>query len=438
MTTAPGAAPLTPRDPHLPPAGASSRFTRRDNGWGYSAGTYNFSYTTGTSTAPDQYGGSVPGWASPQAQRARRRNEVVGVLLMVVSGLALLGFVVYMVRSVKDASQLVLPAALALVPLVIVLLTVLWIDRWEPEPPAMLVTAFMWGAGTSVVIAVLLNDWLSGTVAEALGDPEVGETAGAVIAAPLFEEGAKGLGVLVIFFIWRRTFNGPVDGIVYACVIAGAFAFSENIVYFFRAYQLDQTHPSAGGSQLLETFLARGIMTPFTHLTFTSCTGFAVGLASTMRSRFSWVWMTLVGYALAVCGHAFWNGVIASLSTPVLLAVEIPVFLMWIGGIVLLRQMERRAMASRLADYSRASWLTGAEITMLTTGTGRRQARRWARNRGPAAGRAMKRFQKAAVDLAQLRQRAMNGHAESDYADAEHRLLEELARSRRAFLDART
>ena len=52
MTTAPGAAPLTPRDPHLPPAGASSRFTRRDNGWGYSAGTYNFSYTTGTSTAP--------------------------------------------------------------------------------------------------------------------------------------------------------------------------------------------------------------------------------------------------------------------------------------------------------------------------------------------------------------------------------------------------
>ena len=94
MTTAPGAAPLTPRDPHLPPTGTSSRFTRRDNGWGYSAGTYNFSYTTGTSTAPDQYGGSVPGWASPQAQRARRRNEVVGVLLMVVSGLALLGFVV--------------------------------------------------------------------------------------------------------------------------------------------------------------------------------------------------------------------------------------------------------------------------------------------------------------------------------------------------------
>ena len=42
------------------------------------------------------------------------------------------------------------------------------------------------------------------------------------------------------------------------------------------------------------------------------------------------------------------------------------------------------------------------------------------------------------MDLAQLRQRAMNGHAESDYADAEHRLLEELARSRRAFLDART
>ena len=116
MTTAPGAAPLTPRDPHLPPAGASSRFTRRDNGWGYSAGTYNFSYTTGTSTALDQYGGSVPGWASPQAQRARRRNEVVGVLLMVVSGLALLGFVVYMVRSVKDASQLVLPAALARLP----------------------------------------------------------------------------------------------------------------------------------------------------------------------------------------------------------------------------------------------------------------------------------------------------------------------------------
>ena len=40
--------------------------------------------------------------------------------------------------------------------------------------------------------------------------------------------------MLIIFLIWRRTFNGPVDGVVYACVVAAGFAFAENILYFVK------------------------------------------------------------------------------------------------------------------------------------------------------------------------------------------------------------
>ena len=33
-----------------------------------------------------------------------------------------------------------------------VVLAYLWLDRWEPEPPRLLVLAFIWGASVAVVV----------------------------------------------------------------------------------------------------------------------------------------------------------------------------------------------------------------------------------------------------------------------------------------------
>ena len=69
--------------------------------------------------------------------------------------------------------------------------------------------------------------------AEPGGGPD--EAMQAVVQAPLVEETAKGIGVLLIFAFSRSHFDGPVDGLVYAATAAAGFAFTENILYFGAA-----------------------------------------------------------------------------------------------------------------------------------------------------------------------------------------------------------
>ena len=39
----------------------------------------------------------------------------------------------------------------------LVLLCYLWLDRWEPEPPRLLILAFLWGASVAVLLSVVLE-----------------------------------------------------------------------------------------------------------------------------------------------------------------------------------------------------------------------------------------------------------------------------------------
>ena len=38
-----------------------------------------------------------------------------------------------------------------------VVLAYLWLDRWEPEPPRLLVFAFLWGASVAVILSLVLE-----------------------------------------------------------------------------------------------------------------------------------------------------------------------------------------------------------------------------------------------------------------------------------------
>lgn len=299
-----------------------------------------------------------------------------------------------------------------------------WIDRWEPEPLPTLIVAFLWGAGVSTAISMLVNTTVLYAAAESTLSLEGAFQISAVVSAPLIEETTKGLGVLIIFLIWRRTFNGAVDGLVYASVVAAGFAFAENIGYFIRYWD-----------SITGIFIVRGLFSPFAHVTFTACTGLAIGMSARRRSPAAWVWMTPIGLVCAITLHAIWNGVIAS-GNPVVMfvLVSVPVFIVSMGIVAWLRWAERMTMRSRLDDYARAGWFAPAEVQMLTTGKGRRLGRRWAVSRGPQAVHAMAVFQKTAAELAQLRQQAVDGHAQADFSAKESELLDRITLARRTFL----
>ena len=349
-------------------------------------------------TAPD----AGPVWSEP-VRRTRTSTVVLASVGIAFGGLALILVLVYL-STFLGAGALAVCLVLALIPLALVILAVRWIDKWEPEPRPALWFGFLWGAGVSVVSALVfdlgvqLAVMVSGTV------PTDREFLSAVVQAPVVEEVAKGFGLLVLFWVIRSQFNGPVDGVVYAAVIAAGFAFSENIQYFGVAMM------DGGVAGLGVTFLVRGVFSPFAHVLFTACTGFAIGLAARRPGGSRYLGIVFVGLIGAIVLHAIWNGAFFVFTTNnsvlgYFFLVQVPMFVGAIVVMVLLRRHEEKVTLHRLGDYAAVGWFSPAEVEMLGTPRGRRQARVWANGQTPARKQAMNRFILDATRLASVRQR---------------------------------
>lgn len=325
---------------------------------------------------------------------------------IVIAAFAVLLVLVYLSTFLGPAALLVC-LLLALVPLTLVILAVRWIDRWEPEPRPALWFAFLWGAGVSIVMALVFDLGVQIVVAASGTARPAGGFLAAVVQAPLVEEGAKGFGLLLLFWVIRDRFNGPVDGVVFAAMIGAGFAFSENIQYFGVA-MID-----GGVAGLGLTFLLRGVISPFAHVLFTACTGVAIGRAARRASGSRYVGTVLVGLVAAVSLHAVWNGAFFFFTEDTALVgyyvlVQVPLFIGAVLAVVMLRRREENLTLHRLGDYAAVGWFTPAEVTMLATPRGRRQARAWGSGQPQARRLAMNRFITDATRLAAVRQRLLS------------------------------
>jgi len=347
-------------------------------------------------------------------------------ILLIALGLVGAVFLVAYVAGQMGAGATVVSGVVAMVPLAGVIAAIMWVDRWEPEPRWLLVAALAWGAGVSTAGAMVLNTAYASLVYAQSGDPLRADILSSVVSAPVVEEVLKGVGVLAIFLLRRKYFDGPVDGIVYAAVVAAGFAFTENILYFAR---------TESAAELGMTFIMRGVMSPFAHVVFTSLTGIALGYASRATNRLAWLWMFPLGLAGAALLHAVWNAS-ASLGAVYLIlyfVFQVPLFVAGIVLVVWLRNDEKATIYHRLSEYAQAGWFAPHEIQMLTSLKGRRVARRWAASRGEGPKRAMKDFQKAATTLAYTRQRALSGRYDMGVRRDEHQLLNTVTQARAGF-----
>ncbi|MRH29281.1 PrsW family intramembrane metalloprotease [Microbacterium sp. SYP-A9085] len=342
----------------------------------------------------------------PLATKGRRAVPWLFALLAV----ALVALVAYFLQALGPGASIA-GMVIALLPLGAVLLAVRFIDRWEPEPRSLIVLALAWGAIAAVGIALGVDLVLRELFGAA--DSPAAEALHAVVQAPVVEEFAKGLGVLVIFLTARRAFDGPVDGIVYGALIAAGFAFTENIQYF--AVSMIE----GGAQQLTTTFILRGILSPFAHVMFASITGFAVGLAARRGAAARDVVATwMLGMAGAALLHALWNGSALFLDFfGLYVTLQVPLFVLFILGILLLRREERRLTRKRLGEYAAAGWFTVAEVDMLATPRGRRAALAWARTLRGDRTAVMKDFIADAAALAAVRQRMATGRDPGAAAD---------------------
>lgn len=220
-----------------------------------------------------------------------------GVILLLLGIFGLLLAIGGLSLTFSD-QQLAGAVALASLPVPVYVGLALCIDRYEPEPPALLLGAFLWGASISALFSLLINEQNHSYFYQILGDHQIASDLSAIFSAPPVEELFKALGLLLLYWWRSKDFDGIVDGIIYATMIALGFAMAENVHYYGMAIE---------NQEVSRFFLLRGVFMAFTHPLFTSMTGAGLGWA-VENPRRGWRWLApLLGLVAAVALHFAWN-----------------------------------------------------------------------------------------------------------------------------------
>ena len=372
----------------------------------------------------------------PTGHWSRVRRVLLAGFLAVVMSLCGLLLLASFTSSTGTVGFLI-GLCLAALPLPVVIGAFRWLDRYEPEPRGLLLFAFFWGATVAALASAVLNTASAVAIARTGGGTD-GLATTAVLVAPWVEEAAKGAAVLLVLLFRRSELDGVVDGIVLAGLAGVGFAFTENILYFGRAFLAGGEELGVGGGIFAVgfTFLLRGVLSPFAHPLFTAMTGIGLGLAARGVGPGA-RWLAPVGgYLAAVLLHATWNWASLSGLSGFLtgyVVVMVPAFAATIAVATWSRRREGATLVRHLPAYVAAGWLAPEDVPMLASLPRRRQAVRWVQGRyGDAGSRALRHFQHTATELAFLRDRLDRGHAVPDFPRRERELLDAMARSRTA------
>ena len=197
-----------------------------------------------------------------------------------------------------DVLELLIALVVSSVLLGVIAWSVWWLDRYDREPLHLMAAAFGWGAVAAPLLCLAIGPALSSTV-PGLMTP----TTTMVLAAPMIEELAKALGVLLIS--WRSgEFDNPTDGIVYGAAAGLGFAATENAAYCLAG--------SIGSGGLVSLVLQRVIASAGVHALASSAFGGFVGAAALSRTGVRRVAWTGVGLMVAIVMHVGWNLMLVS------------------------------------------------------------------------------------------------------------------------------
>jgi RsiW-degrading membrane proteinase PrsW (M82 family) len=374
----------------------------------------------------------------PSRKRIEQRRWTVLLPVFGLIALALCGLVLLGLGTTKIGPlPILVGAAAALLPVGPLIGAYLWIDRWEPEPAKILLVAFAWGACGATISSLVFNQTAQ-VIGELISEGN-GTNFAAVVGAPVVEEAAKGAFLVVLYLRRRAEFDGVVDGIVYAGIVATGFAFTENIYYFARVF----SEGGLGGlsSGVVALFILRGVLAPFAHPLFTSMTGIGIGIAVMTSRKTLRVVMPVLGYLGAVGLHSLWNfsTTVGTGSTFINLyfLIMVPIFVGMVLLVVWQRRREQRVVASQLPEMATNRWIAMSEVPLLASLPGRRNWRRAVRRKaGEDAARAVTGYQQAATELAFLRYRMSQGSAGTDAAARHEHLLAGLLAAREAAVNA--
>ena len=273
-------------------------------------------------------------------------------------------------------------------------------DRFEPEPVSMVIYALLWGGLVAYFFSGVANNAMLGGVQKLLSPQAFADWAAAIVA-PTNEEFYKTVGLLVLFLIARREFDGVMDGLVYGAMIGLGFQAVENVQYFIEAARL----AGVGGqiSAVTGTFVVRvGIAGLYSHTLFSGLSGAGFAYAVTRRDRPA-ARRVLVFAGLLLTGwgaHFVWNSPLFSsiASGHDLLSLVALALLKGVPFLALLVLLALHARRREAAAFACIVWpevgtdvISREELRALSTVRGRARALKEAGRELGRAGRRLER-----------------------------------------------
>jgi len=216
---------------------------------------------------------------------------------------------------------------LAVIPSIALVVLFYVLDRYEPEPRARVLRAFLYGT-LLVVPALFVERWARGVAGWEfllLGGLRA-DLVSSFLTAGLPEEGVKFLLMMAVVVPWTE-FDEPFDGIVYGSALALGFACVENVVYVLRTHMM--------GGNALHVALLRGILSVPAHALYGASMGALLGKMKFESARWakwlfalaavlvpwgfhgtydlfclfvgrSWGWTVLIVVSLVMWGFVLW------------------------------------------------------------------------------------------------------------------------------------
>lgn len=216
---------------------------------------------------------------------------------------------------------------LAVAPVLAIISYIYIQDKYDKEPPLLLLGSFLMGAVISIIIVTIIY-LLSGTIFEVTDRFSIlQQFIHAFIIVGLSEEFSK--YIIVRYFAQpRQAFNEPYDGIIYAVMVSMGFACTENIMYVLR-----------GGYEV-------GILRAFTavpaHASFGILMGYYMGKAKFSKNKAT---LNLIGLLLATLFHGAYDFFLFINFIP---GISSGAFVSLIIGIILSKKaIKRHQLSSR-------------------------------------------------------------------------------------------
>jgi RsiW-degrading membrane proteinase PrsW (M82 family) len=251
----------------------------------------------------------------------------------------------------------------ASIPMILFLVVIWWLDRYDREPIWLVGLIFMWGAIGAIAGALITGTpsmwvlrWLLGNETATILSP--------VIIAPITEEITKGI---ILFAVVRsRHFDNVTDGFVYGAAAGLGFGMTENFLYFMGSIQ-------GGPAAWLYVVVVRTLFSAVMHATATATVGAALGLARFRRIPVQ-IPIVAAGFGLAMGMHALWNGlIVASIQKGEAMAHVanfgiLPVEVIVVSTVFLLSvHSEKRLIRRNLRAEAKRGLLPAAHAKVLTS-----------------------------------------------------------------------